>query len=181
MIFEIFVLAAITAALAFGREKRRSISDGVWVGALGGLLWLVFIILIASPALKASWIALPRYISSVLIGDVLRLNAVIGVLLLLVFTAVIGAMYAFLLRTFESQRVILSGIFYGLTIWGLLHLFMVKDNFPPIWLAVSFAIYGLFIGTVFSYLPGWLLTTGKEKKVPRLKTRKTKKRKRIRR
>lgn len=197
MIFEIFVLAAITAALAFGREKRRSISDGIWIGAIGGLVGSSFIMFIASPALNLPWFALPRYVVVLLLKEFSIINRfqlpiiffAIGIFAVLILGGVIGGCYAFVLRTVKSERVILSGFFYGLTVWALIHFFILpldsltalRNGFQSVWLAFSLAVYGLFIGTVFSYLPGWLLTTGKEKRVLRPKTRKAKKRKRTRR
>lgn len=195
LIIAILTLVTITVALTIGKERRRSISDGVWVGVLGGLTWLSFITLIASPSLKLPWFAIPGSITTLLVKELPGFKGfhldlvsfVIGVFLLLIFTGAIGGTYAYLLRTFEPQRVILSGIFYGLTIWSLLHLFIfsffplgiVMNTFPPVWLAISFGVYGLLIGTIFSYLPGWLTLRNVEKKqtVNRIKksTRKRKK------
>jgi hypothetical protein len=81
----------------------------------------------------------------------------VGLAVVLVLTALLGACFAWLLRTRSPIRAISAGLLFGLTFWALLQHFigplvfpLVSDKgFPPLWYAISFAIYGLVLGSLF--------------------------------
>jgi|SRR5215207_5491425 len=83
---------------------------------------------------------------------------IVGLLVLLILTSLLGLVFTLLLRTNQSGRMILAGSFYGLIVWALLQYFvlpllfpLVSDKgFPPFWCAVAFAIYGLALGALLA-------------------------------
>jgi glucose/arabinose dehydrogenase len=160
------ILAAGTVGLARGHAPRRYIVDGAWKGAIAGLVMGGCTMLIATAMLQLPWYAPARVFATMVMGRAALANILefvlvpflVGLVVLLVLTALLGACFAWLLRTHSPARAIGAGLLFGLTFWVLLQHFigplvfpLVSDKgFPPLWYAISFAIFGLVLGSLFA-------------------------------
>jgi hypothetical protein len=142
--------------------------DGLWLGALAGLVMGVFAMIVSALALFLPWYAPTRVFATMVMGRDALANILefkltpflVGLVVLLVLTAILGALFAWLLRRHEPVRVVLTGLFYGLAIWALLQYFVLpilfplvaQKGFPPLWYAITFAVYGLALGVLFAFV-----------------------------
>lgn len=86
---------------------------------------------------------------------------VVGVLVLVVLTVALGALFAFLIRAEAPPRVLLAGILFALTGWAALQYFLLAALFPlvtekgftPDRYALSFAVYGAVLGALVAIPP----------------------------
>lgn len=157
----VVVLTALAVALAAGPAPIVSVAIGALLGALAGLLMGAFMMFVVSPILALPWYAAPRVLATIPLGrdavaNILEFDAfsfVVGVVVLLVLTGLLGAGFALLLRR-SDLRAPAAGLVFGLAGWSLLQWFvlpatfpLVSDKgFPPSWYAVSFALFGLVLG-----------------------------------
>jgi hypothetical protein len=119
--------------------------------------------------LNLPWYAPPRVFATMVMGraavaNILEFDAasfIVGLIVVLVLTSLLGLLFVALLRTNKPGRIVFAGLFYGLTVWALLQYFilpllfpLVSDKgFPPFWYAVVFAIYGLALGALLVRQP----------------------------
>jgi hypothetical protein len=162
------VLAAITIAAGWGRTRVRTPAQGLWTGAVAGLIMGVFTMIVAAPVLDLPWYAPPRVLATLVMGraalaNILQfdlLSFIVGVLVLLVLTAALGAVFGWLIHTRIRGRMVLAGLLYGLTAWAFLQYFILpiiqplitEKGFPPEWYAISFAVFGLVLGLLLAYV-----------------------------
>jgi glucose/arabinose dehydrogenase len=160
------VLAAGTVGVARGHLPHRRLLDGAWKGAIAGLVMGGFTMVISAAVLQLPWYAPARVFATMVMGRVALANILefvlapflVGLAVVLVLTALLGACFAWLLRTRSAIRTISAGLLFGLTFWALLQHFigplvfpLVSDKgFPPLWYAISFAIFGLALGGLFA-------------------------------
>jgi hypothetical protein len=163
------ILAAGTVGVARGRAPRGRAVDGAWKGAIAGLVMGGCTMLISAAVLQLPWYAPARVFATMVMGRAAVANILefvlapflIGLVVVLVLTALLGACFAWLLRTRSPARTIGAGLLFGLTFWALLQHFigplvfpLVSDKgFPPLWYAISFAVYGLVLGSLFALKP----------------------------
>ena len=164
-------LAGATVFASWGRAPgltRRPL-DGAWTGALAGLAMGLFTMTVAAAALQLPWYAPPRVLATMAMGsaaiaNILEFEAVsfiVGVIVLLVLTAILGLVFTLLLRTRQQWRILVAGLLFGLTAWALLQYFVLpvlfplvtEKGFPPLWYALSFGVFGLALGALLAYLP----------------------------
>jgi MYXO-CTERM domain-containing protein len=121
----------------------------------------VFMMVVVSPILALPWYAAPRVLATMVMGrsavvDILSFDLVsflVGLVVLVVLTGILGALFGFLLRA-GGARAVIAGLAFGLAIWAGLQFFLlpvvfplVSDKgFPPPWYAVSFGLFGLLLG-----------------------------------
>lgn len=161
-------LAAVTIAAGWGRAAVRTPVQGFWTGALAGLIMGVFTMIVAAPVLDLPWYAPPRVLATLVMGRAAVANIlefepvsfIVGVIVLLVLTAALGAMFGWLIHTQIRGRMVLAGLLYGLTAWAFLQYFILpviqplitEKGFPPEWYAISFAVFGLVLGLLLAYI-----------------------------
>ncbi|MBI5670741.1 MAG: PQQ-dependent sugar dehydrogenase [Chloroflexi bacterium] len=160
------VLLGGTVAAAWGRTRSHRIVDGLWLGAVAGLVMGVFAMFVSAVVLRLPWYAPPRVFATMVMGrdavaNILEFKAapfVLGLIVVLVLTALLGLVFAALLRTRRPERMVLAGFLYGLAVWALLQYFILpllfplvaEKGFPPLWYAITFAVYGLVLGALFT-------------------------------
>jgi glucose/arabinose dehydrogenase len=160
----VFGMLTIIASVGSGLPPR--LADGLWMGAIAGLIMGAAAMLVSALVLKLPWYAPPRVFATMVMGraavaNILEFDIVsflVGLLVVLVLTSLLGLLFTAFLRTNRPSRIILAALFYGLTIWALLQYFvlpllfpLVSDKgFPPFWYAVAFGIYGLALGALLA-------------------------------
>ena len=161
------VLGVLTLGTARGRSPRRSVMNGALLGMVAGLIMGVFAMIVSAAALFLPWYAPPRVFATMVMGrdalaNILEFKVVpfvVGLVVVLVLTGLLGMIFALLLRRYESGRIVLAGVFYGLTVWALLQYFVLpllfplvaEKGFPPLWYAITFGVYGLTLGVLFAF------------------------------
>jgi glucose/arabinose dehydrogenase len=161
-IFLTLLLMVATIGAAWGTGTAVSFKEGVIKGAVGGLVMGAFTMFVAAPVLKLPWYAPPRVLATLLMGQAALANIlefelvsfVLGVVVLLLLTGLFGGVFALILRTTDLTKRMIAGALFGLTVWSLLQYvilpwlqpLIVEKGFPPIWYALSFAVYGLVTG-----------------------------------
>jgi hypothetical protein len=154
-----------TTTVKFASGRSTWLTD-LLKGALSGLVMGVFAMLVSALALRLPWYAPPRVFAIMVMGrdaiaNILEFEPVsfgIGLIVVLVLTALLGVIFAWLLRTNSRVRTIITGLLFGLTIWALLQYFILplvwplitEKGFPPLWYAVTFGVYGLTLGVLHS-------------------------------
>jgi glucose/arabinose dehydrogenase len=162
------VLATATWALSRGEARTAPLGRGAWTGAVAGVVMGVFAMAVASPVLNLPWYAPPRVFATLVMGrtalqDILNfdpLSFAVGLVVVVVLTAVLGAAFAAILRARSALRMVVAGLAYGLTVFVLLHYFVLpviqplipQRGFTPEWYAASFAVYGLALGSLLAVL-----------------------------
>jgi glucose/arabinose dehydrogenase len=163
------VLGVVTVVLARGPATPHRLTDGLWTGAIAGLVMGVASMLVSYLVLNLPWYAPARVFAIMVMGrgavaNILKfepVSFVVGLIVVLVLTSLLGLLFAAFLRTTQPSRVVLAGLFYGLTVWAFLQYFLlpllfplVSDKgFPPFWYAVAFGIYGLALGALLARRP----------------------------
>jgi glucose/arabinose dehydrogenase len=163
------ILAGVTLVAARGGRAPARPGRGLWAGALAGLLMGGFMMLISTLALQLPWYAPPRVLATMVLGrsavanilDFVWAPFLIGLVVLLALTALLGLIFAGLLRPRTALHSVIAGLLFGLTFWMLLQHFvgpwlfpLVSDKgFPPLWYAISFALYGVILGLLLSRGP----------------------------
>jgi glucose/arabinose dehydrogenase len=167
--FAVVVLGLLTIGIARGSSPSRRPFDGLWTGAIAGLTMGIAAMVVSALILNLPWYAPARVFATMVMGraavaNILAFDTVsfiVGLLVVLVLTSLLGLIFAALLRTNKPGRIVLAGVFYGLAVWALLQYFvlpllfpLVSDKgFPPFWYAVAFAIYGLALGALLVRQP----------------------------
>jgi glucose/arabinose dehydrogenase len=168
-------LAGATVFAGWGGASGRALGparrplDGLWTGALAGLVMGLFTMTVAAAALQLPWYAAPRVLATIVMGSAAVANIlefeivsfIVGVIVLLVLTAILGLGFTLLLRTHARWRQLLAGLLFGLTAWALLQYFVLpilfplvtEKGFPPLWYAMSFGVFGFALGALLAYLP----------------------------
>lgn len=157
--------ATVAAGLGAGRSPKPV--EGMWIGALAGLVMGLFTMAVAAPILKLPWYSPPRVLATMAMGrgaldNILEFRTapfVVGVLLLLVLTVLLGTAFTLIVRTTNKVRMAVTGILYGLFVWALLQYFLLplafplvtEKGFPPEWYAASFAVFGLTLGVLVAF------------------------------
>ncbi|MDQ4149497.1 MAG: PQQ-dependent sugar dehydrogenase [Actinomycetota bacterium] len=160
------LLIGATVFAAFGTSRTRRVVDGVWTGAVAGLIMGLFTMAVAAPLLELPWYSPPRVLATMVMGPdaiagILEFRTVpfvVGVLLLLVLTVILGAAFAALVRTPSTARIVVAGLLFGLTVWFLLQYFLLpllfplvtEKGFPPGWYAASFGLFGVALGALMA-------------------------------
>ncbi|HWH23297.1 MAG TPA: hypothetical protein VNW68_00215, partial [Candidatus Limnocylindria bacterium] len=155
-------LALLAVGALAGRQPGPSLLGGVIAGGLAGLAMGALMMFVIAPMLQLPWYAPPRVLATIPLGRVAVANIlefelisfVVGVLVLLVLTGLLGLVFALLARRPPGIRIVLGGLCYGLAVWAALQWFvlpatfpLVSDKgFPPVWYAVSFAAFGVVLG-----------------------------------
>jgi glucose/arabinose dehydrogenase len=158
----VIVLGVLTLISARGSVRAHRLTEGLWAGAIAGLVMGAAAMLVSYLVLNLPWYAPARVFATMVMGraavaNILRFETVpfiVGLLVVLALTSLLGLLFAAFLRTYQRGRALLAGLLYGLTIWALLQYFvlpllfpLVSDKgFPPFWYAVAFGIYGLVLG-----------------------------------
>jgi hypothetical protein len=160
------VLGGATLAAGAGRRRTRKPIDGVWTGAVAGLVMGLFTMAVAAPILKLPWYSPPRVLATMAMGrravdTILEFRFVpflVGVVLLLILAVALGAVFTLVLRTTSPARIVAAGVLYGLFVWALLQYFILplvfplvsEKGFPPEWYAASFGVFGLTLGALLT-------------------------------
>jgi hypothetical protein len=163
-------LGGATVAVAAGPGRTHKPIDGLWTGAVAGLVMGLFTMAVAAPVLQLPWYSPPRVLATMAVGreavdNILEFRLapfVLGIVLLLVLAVILGALFALALRTTNRARVVGAGVLFGLFVWALLQYFVLplvfplvtEKGFPPEWYAASFGIFGLTLGTLMSFRTG---------------------------
>lgn len=158
------VLAAITVWLLWGDSPRLSIGSGVLSGIVGALVMGAAAMLASALALNLPWYAPPRVFATMVMGRAALANILefvwppflVGLVVVVVLGALLGGAFSFIVRNQTRWRIVVGGLFYGLTVWGLLQYALLpplfplvaEKGFPPFWYGVSFAVYGLTLGAL---------------------------------
>ena len=165
----VVLFGALTVVMARGTASSHRSIDGLWAGAIAGLVMGVASMLVSYLVLNLPWYAPARVFAIMVMGrgavaNILKfepVSFVVGLIVVLVLTSLLGLLFAALLHTTQPLRTTLAGLFYGLTVWALLQYFvlpflfpLISDKgFPPFWYAVAFGIYGLVLGALLSRRP----------------------------
>ena len=165
-ILGVAVLGVFTVIAARGSGPIHRLTEGLWTGAIAGLVMGVASMLVSYLVLNLPWYAPARVFATMVMGraavaNILRFETlpfIVGLLVVLVLTSLLGLLFAAFLYTRQRVRIVLAGLFYGLTVWALLQYFvlpllfpLVSDKgFPPFWYAVAFGIYGLVLGALLA-------------------------------
>ncbi|MDQ4132576.1 MAG: PQQ-dependent sugar dehydrogenase [Actinomycetota bacterium] len=163
------ILAGGTVLAGAGAERSRRVSQGALAGAVAGLAMGGFTMIVAPLFLDLPWYSPPRVLATMVMGrsalaKILQFDLLpflLGVVVLVVLTVALGALFGALIRAQSRPRIVLAGLLFGLAGWALLQYFvlpvlfpLVTDKgFPPRWYAASFAVYGLVLGAVLAALP----------------------------
>jgi glucose/arabinose dehydrogenase len=158
-----------TLVVGAGRSRTRRAVDGLWAGAVAGVVMGGFTMFVAAPALDLPWHAPPRVLATLVMGrdavaHILEFDLVpflVGVGVLVVLTVVLGAVFAALVRARAGWRVVLAALLYSLTGWALLQYavfplvqpLITEKGFTPQWYALSFAVYGVVLGALLALRP----------------------------
>jgi hypothetical protein len=162
------VLATGTGFLMHGRKGSRSIGAGLLMGAVAGLVMGVAAMIISAVILNLPWYAPPRVFATMVMGRAAVANILkfelasflVGLLVVVVLTGLLGALFAWLTQTHNPRKILAAGVLYGLTFWALLQYLIgpllfelvVEKGFPPHWYAVAFGLYGLVLGWLLGYV-----------------------------
>lgn len=163
------VLGVLAVGTAWGRGPGRRLVDGLWMGAGAGLVMGVIAMIVSALVLFLPWYAPPRVFATMVMGQDALANIlgfklvpfVVGLMVVLVLTGLLGILFAWLLRRYEPGRIVLAGLLYGVAIWALLQYVVLpllfplvaEKGFPPLWYAITFAVYGLTLGLLFASRP----------------------------
>lgn len=163
-----FVLIAATWLVARGNAATRGWKQGLGAGAVAGLVMGGFTMFVLSPLLELPWYAPPRALATFVMGrdalaDILHFEPVsfmVGTIVLVLLTAVLGLLFSLILRTTSVIRTLFAGLLFGLAAWALMQYFvfplvgpiLAEKSFMPVWYAVSFSVYGLSLGALLAYL-----------------------------
>ena len=162
------VLAVGTGLLMRGREGSRSLVAGLLMGAVAGVVMGVAAMIISAVILNLPWYAPPRVFATMVMGRIAVANILefklvsflVGLLVVVVLTGLLGALFAWLLQTRDPRKILAAGVLYGLTFWAVLQYLVgpllfelvVEKGFPPHWYAVAFGLYGLVLGWLLGYV-----------------------------
>jgi glucose/arabinose dehydrogenase len=146
-----------------GRSRLANVPAGAIAGVVAGLLMGIFMMAVVSPLLVLPWYAAPRVLATMAMGraavaDILSFDLVsfiVGVVVLLLISAVLGTMASLILRN-GGPRGIAAGLLFGLGVWAALQFFLLPSafplvsdkGFPPTWYAISFGFFGLVLGLI---------------------------------
>jgi glucose/arabinose dehydrogenase len=169
LLLVLFLGGAILFAL--GPARVATAPASALAGVLAGLGMGLVMMLVISPLLALPWYAAPRVLATMVMGraavaDILAFDLVsfvVGLLVLVVLSAILGVVFGLLLRS-TGLRAVVAGVLYGLGVWSALQfvvlpvLFpLVSDKgFPPAWYAVSFGLFGLLLGLQLAMAPAWI-------------------------
>jgi hypothetical protein len=127
-----------------------------------GLVMGLVAMIVSRFALNLPWYAPPRVFATMIMGraavanilEFVWLSFIVGLVVVLILTGALGILFGFLVRARETWRVVLGGLSYGLTVFGLLQYVVLpplfplvaEKGFPPFWYGVVFAVFGLTLG-----------------------------------
>ncbi len=150
--------------LASGPGRVASHRAAALAGVVAGGVMGVFMMAIVSTVLALPWYAAPRVLATMAMGRsaldrILEFELVsflVGLLVLVVLSAILGIVFGFLLRNGSAIRTLFAGLLYGLGAWAALQFFilplafpLVSDKgFPAGWYALSFGLFGLVLGAI---------------------------------
>jgi hypothetical protein len=162
------LLLAGAVLLALGPRRVASWPRAAVAGVEAGLGMGALMMVVVSSVLTLPWYAAPRVLATMVMGraavaDILRfdlLSFVVGLVVLVVLSAVLGLAFGALLRR-TGLRALAAGLLIGLGAWAALQFFvlplvfpLVSDKgFPPGWYAVSFGTFGLVLGALLGWGP----------------------------
>jgi hypothetical protein len=125
--------------------------------------------LVSQLVLNLPWYAPARVFATMVMGraavanilEFVWLPFIVGLVVIVVLTALLGVVYGLILGAVERWRVVLGAVAYALAVWALLQYVLLAElfplvaekGFPPFWYAVAFAIYGLVLGVLHAAGP----------------------------
>ena len=166
LVFSFLALVALALATFFvggiGRPNGGRSLGGALRGVVAGLVMGGFTMFVAAPVLQLPWHAPPRVLATLVAGrkplaNILEFSLpafALGVVVLVVLTAVLGALFGALANPTTRARAWVSAVLFSLTAWVLLQYFVLpvvqplvtEKGFTPEWYALSFAAFGLALG-----------------------------------
>jgi glucose/arabinose dehydrogenase len=174
LIIDLLLLALLLGGaivLAIGPRRVASLPLAAGAGVVAGLGMGVFMMLVVSTVLALPWYAAPRVLATMVMGraavaeilDFELVPFIVGLVVLVVLSAVLGLVFGLLLRR-DGLRAVVAGLLYGVGVWLALQSFvlpwlfpLVSDKgFPPTWYAVSFGLFGLLLGALLGFAAVWL-------------------------
>jgi hypothetical protein len=174
LVIDLLLLALLlggAVVLAIGSRQVASLPVAGGAGVIAGLGMGVFMMLVVSTVLALPWYAAPRVLATMVMGragvaEILDFELVpflVGLVVLVVLSAVLGVVFGLLLRR-DGLRAVAAGLLYGVGVWVALQSFvlpwrfpLVSDKgFPPPWYAVSFGLFGLLLGALLGFARVWL-------------------------
>lgn len=156
------MLGIATFVLIRGPGSGVPLIPALLAGLGAGLVMGVIAMIVSRFALNLPWYAPPRVFATMVMRRVAVANIlefvwlpfIVGLVVVLILTGVLGILFGLLVRARETWRVVLGGLFYGLTVFGLLQYILLptlfplvaEKGFPPFWYGVVFAVFGLTLG-----------------------------------
>ncbi len=151
-------------SIFLGKGKGNiSVRQGGLYGVIAGAVMGVFTLFVSKVVLNLPWYAPTSLFASMVMGkdalaNILEFNFlpfIVGLIVLLILTGILGAIFSFIGRT-SGIKEILSSVLYALAGWIALQYFffplafpiIVEKGFPPIWFALTFGVYGLTLGVL---------------------------------
>ncbi|HJQ89756.1 MAG TPA: hypothetical protein VJ820_20100, partial [Propionibacteriaceae bacterium] len=159
-------LGIVTFTLIRGARDRVPLVRGLLAGLGAGLVMGGVAILVSHFVLNLPWYAPPRVFATMVMGraavanilEFVWLPFIVGLAVVLILTGLLGLLFGSLVGSRDSWRVILGGLLYGLTVFGLLQYALLpplfplvaEKGFPPLWYAAVFAVFGLTLGILIA-------------------------------
>jgi glucose/arabinose dehydrogenase len=166
----VLLFGAILLAWERRAGRRVTVRGGAVAGIVAGLVMGVFMMTVVSTVLTLPWYAAPRVLATMVMGraavaDILSFDLVsfvVGVLVLVALSAVLGIVLGLLLRR-RGPAGLAAGLVYGLAVWAALQFFvlpfafpLVSDKgFPPMWYAISFGLFGFVLALILAVIGRW--------------------------
>jgi hypothetical protein len=174
LIDAVLLIVLLFGAILLAWERRAgrlvTVRGGAVAGIVAGLVMGVFMMTVVSTVLTLPWYAAPRVLATMVMGraavaDILSFDLVsfvVGVLVLVALSAVLGIVLGLLLRR-RGPAGLAAGLVYGLAVWAALQFFvlpfafpLVSDKgFPPMWYAISFGLFGFVLALILAVIGRW--------------------------
>ncbi|MGH8913198.1 MAG: PQQ-dependent sugar dehydrogenase, partial [Acidimicrobiia bacterium] len=162
------VLGIVSFLLIRGTRNRVPLVRGLLAGLGAGLVMGGVAMIVSRFVLNLPWYAPPRVFATMVMGragvanilEFVWLPFIVGLVVVLILTGLLGPLFGFLVGAREPWRVILGGLLYGLTVFGLLQYALLpplfplvaEKGFPPLWYGVVFAVFGLILGLLIALM-----------------------------
>jgi hypothetical protein len=156
------IAGAVLLYVGWGKQQLFDFSLGVQRGVISGISMLITSFVIAKYIPNLPWYVLTNVFAYPVMGklafaNILELNTtpfVIGTLIILIITGLLGGLFTTLIRRPEKLRVIFCAICFALVWWILMQFLLfplfsplMKDlGFPAVWNFILFILYGLLLG-----------------------------------
>lgn len=157
-----------TFVLIRGNRDRVPLVPALLAGLGAGLVMGLVAMIVSRLALNLPWYAPPRVFATMVMGragvanilEFVWLPFIVGLVVVLILTGALGVLFGLLMRVRERWRVVLGGLLYGLTVFGLLQYVLLpplfplvaEKGFPPFWYGMVFAVFGLTLGAFIALI-----------------------------